>query len=195
MGYDLNNASRGRMRRADRRVDDDEWIRRFLERCPVGSLATVHDGQPYINTNIFAYDRSREFIYVHTARVGRTRWNLERDARVCFSVGELGRILPADTAMEFSLEYAGVTVFGVGRVLEEPGEKRRGLELLMNKYAPHLRLGEDYRAITDGEMSRTSVFGIEIEEWTGKRKVVEPDFPGAFDYWEQAGLEDGYWRD
>ena len=59
-------------------------------------------------------------------------------------------------------------------------EEREALQMLLDKYAPELRPGRDYRAITEGELKRTSVYRIDIEEWTGKLKLVEDEFPGAF---------------
>jgi len=56
------------------------------------------------------------------------------------------------------------------------------LQLLRDKYAPHLRPGRDYSPTTPEERQRTSVYRIAIEEWSGRRKQVEPDFPGAFVY-------------
>lgn len=169
------------MRRQDR-AQGDGWIRDFVERAPIGTIATASDGQPFLNTNLFVYDRDRHAIYLHTARTGRLRQNLERNDRVCFTTSEMGRLLPADTALEFSVEYAGVVAFGRGRVIEDVEEQRHALELLLQKYAPHLRAGRDYRPITDDELARTAVFRIQIEAWSGKRKSAEADFPGAFLY-------------
>ncbi len=182
MRYDLSGKPASFMRRRDRCVDDEEWIREFLRHSPIGALASVHDGQPFINTNIFVYDDDADLIYFHTAQVGRTRWNLERDSQVCFSVSELGRILPAETAKEFSLEYAGVVIFGKGSIVEDHEEKYRALDLMLRKYAPHLEPGSDYRPSTEDELEQTTVYRIEIQDWTGKMKQVEPDFPGAFTY-------------
>jgi hypothetical protein len=134
----------------------------------------------------FVYDESRGVIYLHTARVGRTRANVDADARVCFSVSEMGRFLPADTALGFSVEYAGVVVFGRAEVAADPDEARRGLLLLLDKYFPHLKPGQDYRPITDEELARTAVYRIKIDSWSGKQKAVAPDFPGAF-FYGQAG--------
>jgi hypothetical protein len=173
------------VRRTDRAVEDGDWIRDFLRRAPVGTLATVHDGQPFINTNLFVYDEAANAIYMHTARVGRTRANVEADERVCFAVSEMGRLLPADEALEFSVEYAGVVVFGCARVVEEDDEARRALQLLLDKYAPHLKPGRDYRPIIDAELARTAVYRIRIDNWSGKRKQAAPDFPGAFYYGNQ----------
>lgn len=183
--------ARTAMRRKDRAVDDESWIRAFLHRAPFGYLATVAGDQPFINANLFVYDEAAHAIYLHTARQGRTRHNLEDPGRVCFTAAAMGRLLPADTALEFSVEYGGVVIFGSGEVVEDPGEARAVLQALLDKYAPHLRPGRDYRATTDKELARTSVYRVRIEEWTGKRKVVEDDFPGAFrfeppiDWWAE----------
>lgn len=172
---------RARLRRSDRSADES-WIRDFLRESAVGVLATVSDGQPFVNSNIFAYDEERHAIYLHTARTGRTRDNVEGDSRVAFTVYETGRLLPADEALEFSIEYGGVVAFGTARVVHDPAEAEEGLQLLLDKYAPHLRPGRDYRPITAGELKRTSVFRIDVESWSGKRKFVEDDFPGAYRY-------------
>ena len=175
------------VRRADRAADE-AWIRETLHTAAWGTLATVHDGQPFLNSNLFVYDETRGAIYTHTAHVGRTRANVEAEApaKVCFGVFDMGRILPADEALEFSVEYAGVTVFGTATVVEDAVEAEHGLQLLLDKYAPHLRPGRDYRGITADELKRTAVYRIDIAEWAGKRKEEAADFLGAFWYGEGA---------
>lgn len=170
------------MRRRDRAVEDESWMRAFLHSGAWGALATIADDQPFINTNLYVYDEKANCIYLHTARSGRTRSNIEGDDRACFSVSEMGRILPADTALEFSVEYAGVTVFGRGRVVDDDEEKRHALQILLDKYAPHLKPERDYRPSTQEELDRTSVFRVDIDRWSAKKKEVEAGFPGAFRY-------------
>ena len=178
-------ASWTQVRRADRAMTDDAWIRAFLHRAPMGVLATVQEGQPFLNSNLFVYDEEAHVLYMHTARTGRTRENVTASPRVCFTATEMGRLLPADVALEFSVEYAGVEIFGTAAVVEDPEEAAHGLQLLLDKYFPHLRPGEDYRAIIPEELKRTTVYRIQIEAWSGKRKQVAEDFPGAFRYGEQ----------
>lgn len=182
MPHDYATRERAEVRRRDRAVEDDAWIAALLRRAPMASLATAHEGQPFINSNLFVYDAERHVIYMHTARYGRTRANLEAEERVCLSVSEMGRLLPADVALEFSVEYAGASVFGRGAVVTDEAEAFHGLQLLLDKYFPHLRPGEHYRASTAEELARTAVYRISIEEWSGKRKAVAEDFPGAFRY-------------
>jgi nitroimidazol reductase NimA-like FMN-containing flavoprotein (pyridoxamine 5'-phosphate oxidase superfamily) len=172
---------RSRLRRRDR-GKDEAWVRAFLRQAPWGYLATVGEGgQPYLNSNLFVYDEERHCIYLHTHRTGRTRDNVDGADRVAFSAAAMGRLLPAPEALEFSVEYCGVNVFGTGRVVDDADEARHALQALLDKYAPHLRPGRDYRPTTDDELKQTAVYRVEIETWSGKQKEVEADFPGAFD--------------
>jgi nitroimidazol reductase NimA-like FMN-containing flavoprotein (pyridoxamine 5'-phosphate oxidase superfamily) len=66
-----------RVRRSDRQIEDEGWIRDFLHRAPLAALATASSvGQPFINSNLFVYDAANHCIYMHTARVGRTKANI-----------------------------------------------------------------------------------------------------------------------
>jgi nitroimidazol reductase NimA-like FMN-containing flavoprotein (pyridoxamine 5'-phosphate oxidase superfamily) len=170
------------VRRKDRAVNDEAWIAELLRRAPMGALATVRDGQPFINMNLFVYDEGARAIYMHTARRGQTRDNVEADEQACFSVSEMGRLLPADTALEFSVEYAGVVVFGSASIITDEAEAARALQMLLDKYFPHLKPGADYRPTTPEELARTSVYCIQIASWSGKKKEVAQDFPGAFTF-------------
>ena len=163
-------------------MQEEAWIRDLLHRAPIGALATVNEGQPFINSNLFVYDEARHCIYMHTARVGRTQANVVGGTPACFSISEMGRLLPAKEALEFSVEYAGVTIFGQAEIVTDGDEARHALQQLLDKYAPHLRPGEHYRPTTAEELKRTAVFRISIEDWSGKKKEVAPDFPGAYFY-------------
>jgi nitroimidazol reductase NimA-like FMN-containing flavoprotein (pyridoxamine 5'-phosphate oxidase superfamily) len=172
--------ARSTLRRRDRGTPE-AWVRAFLHAAPYGFLATVAEGQPFLNSNIFVYDEARHCLYLHTHRTGRTRDNVVGDARVCFSAAAMGRLLPASEALEFSVEYAGVVVFGAGHLVDDDDEAGHGLRMLLEKYAPHLRYGDDYRHVTADELMRTAVFRVDIESWSGKQKEAAPDYPGAFD--------------
>jgi nitroimidazol reductase NimA-like FMN-containing flavoprotein (pyridoxamine 5'-phosphate oxidase superfamily) len=167
-------------RRRDR-GKDEAWIEAFLRAAPYGFLAVPgDDGWPHLNSNLFVYDGESRCLYLHTARTGRLRELLEGEQRVTFSAASMGRMLPADEALEFSVEYAGVVVTGRGRVVEDPDEQTRALQALLDRYAPHLEAGRDYRPPVPEELERTAVYRVDIETWSGKEKTAPPDFPGAF---------------
>lgn len=176
------------MRRSDRAVEDEAWIKRFLHHAGVGVLATVYDGQPFINQNLFVYDENEHCIYVHTANQGRTRANVENHEKVCFSIMEMGRMLPADEALEFSVEYAGVIIFGKSSIVEDEAKATEALQRLLDKYSPHLTAGSDYRPPILEELKRTAVFRITIDDWSAKKKEVEA-FENAHWYPEEPILQ------
>lgn len=164
------------------RAKDDAWIRAYLHKVPFGTLATEYEGQPFIKPTLFVYDESENAIYIHGALVGRMRTNLELNPRVSFCIAEMGRLLPAGTAMEVGVEYASVVVFGRAEGLPDADEARHGLQLLLDRYFPQLKPGVDYREILPQELDITSVYRIVIDSWSGKEEHARQDFPGAFDY-------------
>lgn len=156
------------IRRKDKAVEDPAWIREMLHKSAYGVLATSQDEQPYARPSLFVFNEQAHCIYVHGARQGRTPDSIAVNPRVCFCVSEMGRLLPANTALEFGVEYVSVVVFGKALLVEEE-EARQALQQLLDKYFPHLRPGEHYRPITPEELHRTAVYRIEIEAWSGKK--------------------------
>lgn len=164
------------------RAKDDAWIRAYLQRVPFGMLATEYQGQPFLKPTTFVYDEAEHAIYIHGAMVGRMRTNIELNPRVSFCIAEMGRLLPADTAMEVGVEYASAVVFGKAEVITDAEQAQHGLQLLLDRYFPHLKPGTDYREIVPEELNITSVYRIQISSWSGKEEHTRPDFPGAFRY-------------
>ncbi len=173
------NQPLNKIRRSDR-GKNDSWIRNFLTQGEAGTLATAADNQPFLVTRNYAFDAQRHAIYLHGAVKGRTYENVQANARVCFSVSEMGRLLPDKEAQEFGVEYSGVVVFGTATIVEDAKEATHGLQLLMDKYFPQYVLGKDYEPIGAPALNVTAVYRIDIESWSGKEKKVRDDFPGAF---------------
>jgi nitroimidazol reductase NimA-like FMN-containing flavoprotein (pyridoxamine 5'-phosphate oxidase superfamily) len=170
-------------RRRDRGKDED-FIRAALRDLPWGTLAvSAGPGPPHVNTNIFVHQADPDRIYFHTARVGAlaeaVREGGQSGVPATFTAATMGRLLPADTALEFSVEYAGVTAFGRLREVPESDEATAALQAILDRYAPHLRPGRDYRAIVAEELRRTAVYRLDVEGWSGKQKTVG-EHAGAF---------------
>ncbi len=146
----------------------EEWIRNFLHRGQIAHIASLWDDQPFVTPSTFFYDEAGNRLIFHSNIAGRVRANMERNPRVCAEVSEMGKVLPSNVALEFSLQYRSVIVFGTASLIEDAGEKRRVLHQLIAKYFGGMRPGRDYRPATDRELRRTSVYQIEIESWSGK---------------------------
>ncbi len=177
----IANKSLTKMRRQDR-ATSDSWIIEFLRTSAFGVLATVNDSQPFVNMNTFYFDEETNSIYMHTAKRGRTRYNIESQEKVSFAVSEMGRLLPAEESRELSVEYKSVVVFGTGKIVEDMIVAKEKMKLFIEKYFHHLKYGEDIKAITPKEIAEIAVYQIEIESWSGKVKKEAENFPGAFFY-------------
>lgn len=147
---------------------DEAWIIDFLNEAQVGHIATRSENQPYITPTIFWYSPELHEIYFHSNIRGQVRSHADRNPEVCFEASQLGKLLPSNLALEFSLQYKSVIAFGTVRVVEDDAEKKKFLYGLIEKYFPTMVPGEHYRPITDKELKRTSVYAITIEKWSGK---------------------------
>jgi len=148
MPKDYNKIPIDKPRRKDR-VTDEFVVKDFLKKSAYCSIANILDGQPFIHTNIFYYDEVENAIYFHTASEGRFRFNVEKNNKVCFSISTMGRLLPADVALEFSVEYEGALVFGNVEIVEDNKVRKVILQKLLDKYFPHLIPDQDYKSTTD----------------------------------------------
>ena len=168
MPRNYQNKSPTALQRLPEYQRDEAWIRAFLRGAKVGHIASVRDGGPFLNPTTFWFDEEKHQIIFHSNVAGRIRSNIESNPRVCFEASELGKMLPANVALEFSLQFRSVIVFGKARLIDDPGEARRVMYGLIHKYFPAMTPGKEFREITDKELKRTSVYAIQIEEWSGK---------------------------
>jgi uncharacterized protein len=151
----------------------DDWIRAFLKEAKIGHIASSIDGRPFINPTMFWYDEEHHQIVFHSNIAGRIRSNIESNPKVSLEASELGRFLPANVALEFSLQFRSVVVYGTARIVNDPMEARRLLYGLIGKYFPKMTAGKEYREITDKELRSTSIYTIKIESWSGKENWAD----------------------
>ncbi len=144
------------MRRQDR-AEHDAWIGSFLLRAPDGVLAVADSGAPILNANLFVYEPATHSIWMHTTSHGHLRNLLETPKACSFCAFELGRIISADRAMNFSCEYASVIASGTCVLEPDPMRAANMLQLFMDKYAPHRQAGIDYEAATSADLKITAV--------------------------------------
>jgi len=144
-----------------------------LGQARIGHIATSADGQPFINPTTFWYDAEHHQLIFHSNIAGRLRSNIEANPKVSLEASELGRMLPSNVALEFSLQFRSAVVFGSARVISDPSEARRLLSGLLGKYFPAMTPGKEFREITDKELRATSIYAIKIEEWSGKENWAD----------------------
>jgi len=173
MPRDYTNQSPISFQRRSHLTRDDDWIRDFLKTAKVGHIASSRDDRPFLNPTMFWFDEENQQIVFHSNVAGRVRSNIESNPKVCLEVSELGNFLPSNVALEFSLQFRSVIVFGIARLVTDPDEARYLLYGLIGKYFPTMRAGQEFREITDKELRATSIYAIQIEEWSGKENWAD----------------------
>ncbi|TSA85907.1 pyridoxamine 5'-phosphate oxidase family protein [Deinococcus detaillensis] len=156
---------------------DDEWIRDLLGRLQICRISTLWQGEdgeafPFINPTSFVYRPETHDLIYHSNLAGRLRANTENSQRTTFEASEMGRFLPSNDPLEFSVQYRSVMAFGVSRLLEGE-EARRALYTLCAHIFPDVRPGTEMQPISDEQLGRTSVYSLAIERWSGKENWAE----------------------
>lgn len=153
--------------------EEEGWIKSLLHRGEIAHIASHWDLQPFLNPTTYYYDEAGHRLIFHSNIAGRIRANIERHPEVCVEVSEFGKLLPSNIALEFSLQYRSVIVYGKARIIEDENEKRDVLQKLIHKYFGDMQIDKDYRSATDKELKRTSVYEIQIDSWSGKENWKE----------------------
>ena len=169
--YDLTSQSPTAKQRLPEYMRDEEWICAFLRVAQIGHVASAWDDQPFVMPTTFWFDEANHRVIFHSNIAGRVRANLERNPKVCLEASEMGRLLPSNVALEFSVQYRSVMVFGTVRILESDEEKRAALTGLLKKYFSGMEAGREYHPITEKELKRTSVYELRIEFMERERKL------------------------
>jgi nitroimidazol reductase NimA-like FMN-containing flavoprotein (pyridoxamine 5'-phosphate oxidase superfamily) len=171
--YSLEQGGPTLHQRRPQYVRDEDWIRVLLRRGLVAHIATRWDDQPFVTPTIYYFDQPGHRLIFHSNIAGRLRANIERHPRVSAEISEMGRLLPSNAAVEFSLQYRSVMVFGEASVLHGAADQREMLHALIAKYFPGMEPGGDYRPVTNAELKRTAVYALQIEAWSGKENWKE----------------------
>ena len=143
--------------------------------CHVGIVA---DGQPYVIP--MALGRKGKDLLLHGSVVSRLMGHLADGYPCCVTVTHLDGLVLARSAFHSSMNYRTVMVFGSARLVEDPAQKKEGLDALVEHLAPG-RLAE-VRASTRKELNATTLLSLPIEHFSIKSRSGPPsDAAGDID--------------
>jgi nitroimidazol reductase NimA-like FMN-containing flavoprotein (pyridoxamine 5'-phosphate oxidase superfamily) len=148
------------LRRKEKQMSSEE-TERILKEGLYGVLALDGDeGYPYAVPLNYAYDSGK--IYFHAATEGHKLDAIKKNSKASFNVASETKLLPST----FNCLYKSVTAFGKVRVVDDEAVKRRGLEILIQKYSPgFITEGGKY---IEAQWRRSIVVEMEVEHLTGK---------------------------
>lgn len=154
-----------KMRRSKQELPADEALR-LLEAGSSGVLALLGDeGWPYAVPLSYAYAAGK--LYFHCARAGHKLDAVRNEPRASFCVVAQDLVVPE----KYTTHYRSVIAFGRVRILEDGDEKRRGIELLAERFAPDDSAGHR-RRVVDSEWDNFCVLEFDIEHITGKEAKI-----------------------
>lgn len=150
------------MRRSDKEIQDSAEIGSILQKAPVCRIGMSLEDRPYVIPVNFAATSTH--LYFHSAKTGRKMEMLQKNPFVCFEVDLPGEIVEGKTACAWGMAYKSVIGFGRAFFIESGEEKKKALDLLMQKYS-----GRDAFLYADDVLDKVCVIAISIDNVTGKR--------------------------
>jgi nitroimidazol reductase NimA-like FMN-containing flavoprotein (pyridoxamine 5'-phosphate oxidase superfamily) len=158
-------------RKRDRGSHDRAAIDAILDEALVAHLGIVEaDGQPIVTPTLHA--RAGDVVYCHGSAASRTLRALAAGAPACLTVSLIDGLVLARSAMHHSANYRSVMLLGHARLVEEPEEKLRAAEAVVE----HVAAGRwrDVRPPTESELRATSILALPIEEASAKVRSGPP---------------------
>ncbi len=155
-------------RRKDRAINDAREMGAFLDRMAVGRLGMSTEDGPYVVPVNYIF--AEGCIYFHSAPKGKKVDALRSDPRVCFVVDEPGPQVLWEKGCGITQVYESVMCFGKTEFIEKIAEKRRILEMLVEKYVP----GDKVSILNRSRdmIANIAIVKIDIEWMTGKANRI-----------------------
>lgn len=175
--------ARSRVKRLHERGKYDEAsIFPILDAAFIAHIAYVIDGQPFVTPT--AFWRQGRTLYWHGSAASRMLRFQEGGVPACVTVTHLDGLVLARSGFHHSINYRSVMAFGMARLVDDPVEEERQLDLFVDRLYPERR-GE-LRPNEKQELKGTTVIEMVIEEASAKTrsgppKDDEPDY--ALDVW------------
>ena len=144
----------------------------------VAHVGFVEDGMPYVIPLSYHYDlNTPELIYLHGSIRSRALKSLASGAPVCVTVTLTDGLVYSRKAMNHSMNYRSVVLFGKGIEVTDEDEKFDLFDAMVQRYFPGRNVGNDYNAPPPADLGVTALVKVVIEEWNGKRRIGPPTGP------------------
>jgi hypothetical protein len=167
------------MRSADRGIKDRAEIEAILDEAMVCRIGLSGDDGPYIVPMCFGYDGT--FLYLHSAPEasknlsgsspvsplagsgGKKITMIRKNPRCCFEVDICDQVIRNEKPCSWGMRYRSVIGYGRAVILEDPEEKRHGLNCIMHHYKGGTQ------TFSNADIGSVTVIRIRIESMTGKK--------------------------
>ena len=144
----------------------------------VAHLGFIQDDTPFVIPFTYHYDADApDLIYLHGSIRSRALKHLATGAPVCITVTLTDGLVYSRKAMNHSVNYRSVTLFGSAREVTDEDEKFDLFDKMVQRYFPGRMVGHDYNAPPSPDLGVTALVEVSIEEWNAKARRGAPTGP------------------
>jgi uncharacterized protein len=149
---------------------DRDTVHRILDEALICHLGYLSAGRPVVLPTTHA--RLDETLYLHGSTGSRPMLTANDQLPVCVTATLVDGLVLARSALHHSLVYRSVVVLGDARLVDDPAEKSRALNALLDHIAPGR--AADCRAPNARELAATAVLALDLVEVSAKVRAGGP---------------------
>ena len=144
----------------------------------VAHVGFVDDGMPFVIPLSYHYDANTPGkIYLHGSVRSRAMNLLAKSVPVCVTVTLTEGLVYSRKAMNHSINYRSVVLFGKGREVVDEARKFDLFDKMVRRYFPGREVGKHYDAPPSADLGATALVEVDIEEWNAKARHGGPTGP------------------
>ncbi len=150
----------------------------ILAQGMVAHVGFIEDDFPLVIPMSYHYDPDHPgLLYLHGSIRSRLLQQLAAGTRVCVAVTLTDGLIYSRKAMNHSMNYRSVVVFGSAREIVDEGEKFQLFDQMVQRYFPGRKVDQDYHAPPSQDLGITSLIEVTIKEWSAKARRGGPTGP------------------
>ena len=159
-----------RIRRVAQRAGyDRQTVNEIVDAALIAHVGTVRDGAAVVIPMLAV--RDDDWLLLHGAPAAGT-FRRGRGQRICVEMTLLDGLVLARSAFHHSLNYRSVAIHGEAEVITDEAERRRALELFVERLTPGRN--EQLRPMTTTELKQTAVMRVSLERASTKVRTGPP---------------------
>ena len=163
---------------------DRAAVHAILDAAALCHIAYVVDGRPYCTPTLFW--REGDHLYWHGSSASRMLRHESAGEPVCVTVSHLDSLVLARSAFHHSVDYRSVMAFGHARMIDDPDDKTRALEAMIDRFYPGR--WSTLRPAARQEIKAVRVIGMTIEAASAKvraKGIVDNEEDYALPIWAE----------
>ena len=144
----------------------------------VAHIGFMEDGVPMVIPMTYHYDSERpDIIYIHGGVKSRAMDRMASGIPLCVTVTITDGLVYSRKALNHSVNYRSVMLFGAAGEVTDEGEKYALMDQMVQRYFPDRLVGRDYYEPPSGDLGITTIVEVQIEDWSAKARRGGPTGP------------------